>query len=85
MLCLDFLSVKARPGSFETTVSALAQFVERVFAAWISVAAAGVFLVALIMATFQIISFLQLFYVYAGITAITLLLAFLLYVARRNI
>ena len=85
MLCLDFISIKARPGSFEATVSAVTQLVERAFAAWISVAGAGVFLLALIMAAFQLISFLQLFYVYVSITAITLLLGFLLYVARRNI
>jgi hypothetical protein len=85
MLCLDFLSIKARTGSFETTVSALTHVVERAFVAWISVAAAGVFLVALIMAIFQLISFMQLLYVYAGITAITLMLGFLLYIARRNI
>jgi hypothetical protein len=59
--------------------------VERAFVAWISVAAAGVFLVALILAIFQLISFMQLLSVYAGITAITLMLGFLLYIARRNI
>jgi hypothetical protein len=84
MLCLDFLSIKARTGSYETTVSTLALLVQHVFATWISFAAAGVFLAALTMAIFQLISVLQLFYVYAGITAITLLLAFLLYFARRN-
>ncbi len=85
MLCLDFLSIKARSGSFETTVSALVRLVERAFAAWISFAAASVFLIALIMAIFQLISFMQLFHVYAGITAVTLLLGFLLYLSRRHI
>ena len=85
MVCLDFISVKARSGPLEATVSALGQFAERLFLAWIGFAAAGVFLISLFLVALQLISFWHLFYVYLGMSIITLVLAGMLYFARRDL
>jgi hypothetical protein len=62
----------------------LAVIFERLFFAWISGLAALMFLAALVLAAVGVISWMQLVYVYGGIVGVTLVLAGLLYLARRD-
>lgn len=83
MNCLDFFSAKLRFSPIETTESKLALFFERLFFMWISAFAALTFLFSILLSVLQIISLVQLFYVYGAITLVTLVLASLLYVSRQ--
>ncbi|MGB0086727.1 MAG: hypothetical protein WBP94_15320 [Rhodomicrobiaceae bacterium] len=84
MLQFDFIATKSRILPLADIELGLAAALELVFSAWISAAAALTFLTALVLALFRIMSWTQLLYVYAGITGVTLLLAFLLYLSRRE-
>ena len=80
----DLLEIKTRILIFPGTESALAVILERLFFVWISGVAALTFFGALLLALLGVIGWMQLFYVYAGVTIITLVLAALLYLARRD-
>jgi hypothetical protein len=80
----DLLAIKTRMLTFPGTESALAVILERLFFVWISGVAALTFIGALLLAILGVIGWMQLFYVYAGMTIITLVLAGLLYLARRD-
>jgi hypothetical protein len=84
MTISDLLTIKTRIIALPATESALAGIVERLFFVWISGVAALIFIGALMLAAFGVIGWMQLFYVYAAVTVITLLLAGLLYLARRD-
>lgn len=62
----------------------MAEFFERLFTLWISAFAAFAFLVALILASFGIINWLSVAYVYGGVSLVTLVLATVLYLSRRK-
>lgn len=62
----------------------MAEYMERLFTLWISAFAAFVFLIALILACFNVINWLSVAYVYGGISVVTLVLAALLYISRRK-
>jgi uncharacterized membrane protein YuzA (DUF378 family) len=83
MVSLDYTSIRARTYPTPTISSQFAGVLERLFLAWITAIAALVFLFSLVLAVFQVISLMQLFYVYVGIAGITLALAGALYCARR--
>ena len=83
MLCLDLFSIKLRLSPVEAVESRFSLFFERLFFLWISAVAALTFLFSILLAVFQIISLVQLLYVYAAITALTLLFAGLLYMSRQ--
>lgn len=57
---------------------------EALLRGWIAGGAAIVFLLALVLALLRVISLMQLFYIYASISATTILLGFLLYRTRRE-
>jgi hypothetical protein len=84
MDCLGFFSTKLSVGPAETVSSRFTLILERLFFMWISAAAALTFLGTLVLTLFQIISLMQLFYVYVAITIFTLLLAGLLYISRQH-
>jgi hypothetical protein len=67
------------PGEWRSRHAAQLQ---TLFRGWIAAGAAIIFLLALALSALQLINLMQLFYVYAGITAATLFLGFLLYLAR---
>jgi hypothetical protein len=83
MLHFDFTATKSRILPLADIEIGLASALERLFSAWIGAIAALIFLTALVLALFRIMSWMELFYVYAGISGITLLLAGLLYLSRR--
>jgi hypothetical protein len=85
MVSLEYFSLKARTHPVITIETRIANFCERLFFVWISAIAAMAFLAALFLTIIQLISLTQLFYVYAAMGAITLLLAGLLYLARRSL
>ncbi|HEY7646017.1 MAG TPA: hypothetical protein VH858_13335 [Hyphomicrobiales bacterium] len=80
----DSPTIKTRILTFPATESALAVILERLFFVWISGVAALTFIGALLLAILGVIGWMQLIYVYAGVTIITLVLAGLLYLARRD-
>jgi hypothetical protein len=80
----DLPTIKTRILIFPGTESALAVILERLFFVWISGVAALTFIGALLLTLLGVIGWMQLFYVYAGVTIITLVLAGLLYLARRD-
>jgi hypothetical protein len=84
MIDFDFLTTKSRIGPLSIMEPGLAVILERLFFAWISGIAALIFLGALLLAVVRVISWGQLLYVYGGVVAVTLALAGLLYVARRD-
>ncbi len=84
MFCTDYLSLKSSADLLSGTESRLAAILERLFLAWIGGVAALAFFIGLALALSRMITVVQLFYVYGSITVITLGLAFLLFVARRN-
>jgi hypothetical protein len=83
MVSLDYTSLRARTYPTPTISTQFAGVLERLFLAWISAIAALVFLVSMLLAAFQVISLMQLFYIYVAIGGITLALAAALYCARR--
>ncbi len=83
MVSLDFLSLRSSEYPIAKSNTRLATLFERLFFVWITAFAAMTFWVALFLSVVQLISIAQLLYVYASITGITLLLAGLLYFARR--
>lgn len=85
MVSLDFFAIKAGEFLIPKTHTRPVLLIERLFFLWISALAAMVFLLALGLTLVQLISFMQLLYLYAGIMAVTLLLAGALYFARRNL
>jgi hypothetical protein len=80
----DLPTIKTRILIFPGTESVLAVILERLFFVWISGVAALTFIGALLLAVLGVIGWMQLFYVYGGVTVITLALAGLLYLARRD-
>ena len=85
MVSLDYASLRARIYPVQARKYDVALILERLFFAWIIAFAALVFLFSLVLAASQLITLMQLFYVYAGISVVTLALAAALYCARRDL
>jgi hypothetical protein len=86
MVSLDYTTLRARiyPARPRKRTRNWAVLLERLFLAWISAMAALGFLVSVVLAIVGLISLMQLAYVYAGISLITIVLAGALYGARRH-
>ena len=84
MLDSDLIATKSRMMFLSATELGLAVIFERLFAVWISGVAALTFICALILALCQVIGWMHLLYIYAGISAVTLVLAGLVYVSKRD-
>jgi hypothetical protein len=84
MLNVDSLTTKTRVLTSHAADSALAAVLERLFFVWISGVAALTFLGALLLAVIGVIGWMQLLYVYSAVTGVTLILAGLLYLSRRD-
>ncbi len=80
----DFVSTKPRASAMPAMDSAYGPIFERLFAAWIGAFAALLFLSALALAVVQLIDWVQVAYIYAAITAITIVLAGLVYASRSE-
>lgn len=73
-----------KTGSRGKTSSSRAAHLEALLRVWIAAGAAMVFLLAIVLTVAQVLSLMQLFYVYAGITVTTFLLGLMLYLARSK-
>jgi hypothetical protein len=78
------IPAKSALRSVSAMEAGLAGIFERLLAVWISGIAAFTFLGALFLAIIGVVSWMQVGYVYASITGITLLLAGLVYAAKAR-
>lgn len=78
--------ITARSNTYPTRVNSsdLIRALEALFLAWIGAFASLTFLGSLILAAFQVLTLTDLAHIYGAITLVTLALAALLYLARRN-
>ncbi|WP_088347832.1 MULTISPECIES: hypothetical protein [Rhodomicrobium] len=84
MSIYDCVSMKSKPAWFPDLAVEHNQVIERLMSAWISAIAALTFLTALVLAAVQIIEWRHVAYVYVSISFVTLALAVLVYVSRRD-
>jgi len=84
MLDLDYWSYRTGIHAGRLIKSRMAAIFERILFAWIWAAAALTFLVAIILALFDIITLWQLLYIYLAINGVTFLIALIVYLARRD-
>lgn len=84
MVDLDYWSYRTGFHASRPIRSRIAAIFERILFAWIWAAAALTFLVAIILAVFDIITLWQLLYIYLAINVVTLLIALVVYLAKRD-
>jgi hypothetical protein len=84
MALIGCIPAKSGLASIPAMEAGMAGIFERLLAVWISAFAAFTFLFSLILAMLHVISWVQVAYVYAIITGITLLLAGLCYASKSR-
>lgn len=84
MALIGCVLAKSALASMPAMETGMAGIFERLLTAWISAFAAFTFLLSLLLAVVQIISWTQVAYVYASITGITLALAGLCYASKSR-
>ncbi len=81
-ICSELVEVDSDVREEKTVNSSVSVFVEALFFIWVGLFASLTFLATLILTITGMLGFIYALYIYAGISIVTLLLAFLLYFAR---